>query len=59
MKTKQSQIEKEYASVIVSMLSSEDTTHLTDSVYKLRQLDVQLKKNGLRATINVGTAKIG
>jgi len=54
-----SQIEKEYASILVEMLSVTDISQLADSAYKLRQLDVRLKEIGLRATINVGSKKIG
>ena len=53
-----SKLEKEYASLLVEMLSIQDTSQLADSVYKLRQLDYTLKKMGLRATINVGSMKI-
>ena len=52
-------IEKEYASLLVEMLSIQDTSQLADSVYKIRQLDSKLKGMGLRATVNVGNMKIG
>ena len=65
MKTKQetdtrlSQIEKEYATILVyEMLTINDGATLANSAYKLRQLDAQLKKMGLRATIKVGNEKI-
>ena len=52
-------IEKEYASILVYEMSTiNDGATLANSAYKLRKLDQQLKKMGLRATISVGTEKI-
>ena len=52
-------IEKEYATILVYEMSTiNDGATLANSAYKLRKLDQQLKKMGLRATIKVGTEKI-
>ena len=52
-------IEKEYASILVYEMSTiNDGATLANSAYKLRRLDQQLKKMGLRATIKIGIEKI-
>ncbi len=65
MKTKQetdtrlSQIEKEYATILVNqMLNTDDSVSMFNAKARLHFYDLKLKEMGLKATIKVGTEKI-
>lgn len=57
---KEQLIEHQYASVIVNeLLKTTDTMSILNAIHKLRYYDIRLKEMGLRATIKVGTEKLG